>query len=201
MGYLINPDGCIYEASISDGYLYVHHLDKVILKVSLPIPKHIVCKRQRNIFKSYCTTVVGLLKNEDYNIVFRMNGEIDLLTKQYHYVAGFKYEYIPEPCALIKAGAIRSRHHTTPCIMQVTLSGEYTLFSEGGYIVIHLDSDDLTCKHLIKFVEKKDCLQFPMMELNRYKSKYISVDYDFAKEEIKKCSILIGDVYEDTSIL
>lgn len=133
------------EASIENGYLHVYYFDKVIREIDLKIPKVINIERQCNFVQTTFNNVLVYLKSDQYRVIIRYDGSIDLTTKDFILLQRRKInvdDLLDRNLVVHRAGSIAFGNTISPAYLAELSTGEIYLFSERYPLTVLLDMDN-----------------------------------------------------------
>ena len=180
MGVKLRQTVSPLEASIEDGYLNIYYFDRVLKKVDLKLPKVIKIERQCNFVQTELNNVLAYLKSDEYRVIVRDDGTVDLTTKDFillqrHHIK--VDDILDRHLSVCHAGSISFENTVSPAYLAELSTGEVFLFSEQSYVTILLDMSNEVNQIIYYWAKNHDDVGTMQITDNFTKGKTLIVNF------------------------
>ena len=151
----VNP----LEASVKEGKLNIYFFDKIIKEIELKIPKAVCIERQTNFLHTAMNRVVVYLKGDNYILIIRIDGTVDILTNNFILVFTTSVpigQIMDHNLVISSCGHLSFDRKVQPAYLAETYNKEVFIYSPNIPATILLDLNDETSRSIYNWSKAHD---------------------------------------------
>lgn len=160
MGAKINPRVVPLEASVEDGVLRMHFMDRIIKEVELPIPKVIKIEKHCIYFDTVMENVLVFLRGENYSLIIRSCGNLDLMTRDFVIIHRAKVDVsslIDRELKIRMCGSMFVKGKQMPAYVAITgMKDVVFIFNSKLAMTLNLDIHNPLNKQIVEWAQERD---------------------------------------------